>query len=85
MHKSTRTSPRGIQLLLLSMAVTIWILSTGCRTTPNVIVIPDSQVETFVKSGQPFTPPFDGVFMSDGRYQRYRRAVADRILEETPK
>jgi hypothetical protein len=36
-------------------------------------------VETFVKKGQTLTAPEDGVFMSDTRYQRYRRAVADRI------
>ena len=27
----------------------------------------------------------DGWFMNDARYQRYRRAVADKILENTSK
>jgi hypothetical protein len=39
-------------------------------------------METVVRAGVAFTPPFDGVFMGDARYQRYRRAVADRILIE---
>jgi hypothetical protein len=39
-------------------------------------------METFLKKDEAFTPPLDGVFMSDARYQRYRRAVADKLLEE---
>ena len=59
-------------LLTLSMS---W---TGCKT---VKVVPADQMETRVEAGNPFTPPADGWFMNDARYQRYRRAVADKILE----
>jgi hypothetical protein len=52
---------------------------SGCTT--KVLVIPDDQTETFVKQGASFRAPVDGVFMGNARYQRYRRAVADRILE----
>lgn len=47
------------------------------------MVISADQVETFVKAGQPFTPKVDGVFLPDARYQRYRRAVADQIMEQS--
>ncbi|MFN7141535.1 MAG: hypothetical protein ACK4UN_19580 [Limisphaerales bacterium] len=47
----------------------------------KVLVIPSDQVETHLKANETFTPAVDGVFMSDARYQRYRRAVADKILE----
>jgi hypothetical protein len=50
-----------------------------------VLVIPDDQNETFIKQGQNFKAPVDGVFMGDARYQRYRKAVADKILELEPK
>ena len=56
---------------------------SGCAT--KVLVIPDDQTETFIKQGQNFKAPIDGVFMGDARYQRYRKAVADRILELQPK
>jgi hypothetical protein len=46
-------------------------------------VVPADQSVSRLKAGAAFTPPFDGWFMSDALYQRYRRAVADRILEET--
>lgn len=54
-----------------------WMLSTGCA----VRVISAGDREVFVKSGQPFTPECDGVFMTETRYQRYRQVVADKILE----
>jgi hypothetical protein len=38
-------------------------------------------VETSIKAGQSFTPSVDGWFMTETRYQRYRRAVADEILK----
>lgn len=43
------------------------------------------QMETRVKAGEKFTAPIDGWFMGDARYQRYRRAVADKIQELQPK
>lgn len=65
-----------------------WISSTGagCRVldygwTRRLVVVPDSEVETLVMEGQSFKAPFDGMFISVGRYRDYRQAVADRILE----
>lgn len=60
-------------LLLTSMS---W---SGCRTA--VKIIPADQQEVPVRANEAFTPTVDGWFMGDARYQRYRRAVADRILE----
>jgi hypothetical protein len=42
-------------------------------------VISADQTETFVKSNQVLHATTDGVFMPLAKYQRYRRAVADRI------
>jgi len=47
-----------------------------------VRVISAVETETFLKANQSFSPPVDGVFLPDARYQRYRRAVADKILEQ---
>jgi hypothetical protein len=44
-------------------------------------VISADQTETFVKSNQVLRANSDGVFMPLAKYQRYRRAVADRIEE----
>lgn len=60
------------------MLVTISMSLTACNT---VKIVPADQAETRVKAGQTFTAPMDGWFMGDARYQRYRRAVADKILE----
>ncbi len=59
------------------MISTSW---TGCKTP--VRVISAVETETFLKANQSFSPPVDGVFLPDARYQRYRRAVADKILEQ---
>lgn len=53
---------------------------SGCSTLK--VISADAQ-ETFVPGGQPFTPPVDGMYMTQTRYQRYRRAVADKILENS--
>jgi hypothetical protein len=45
-------------------------------------VISSGQSETFVKQGETFTPPINGVFMSEERYQRIRRAIADTVMQE---
>lgn len=58
------------------MLLLILISLTGCKT---VQVISADQTETFVAGGKPYTPSVDGVFMPLARYQRYRRAVADKI------
>ena len=54
------------------------LLMAGCRSAR---VIRSDEVVSPVKSGQSFTAPMDGWFMSDALYLRYRKAVADRILE----
>jgi len=80
MNKSTATSPRRIQTLLLCTATAIWMSSTACNA-PRLVVISADQTETFVKSNQVLHVPTDGVFMPMAKYQRYRKAVADRIEE----
>jgi hypothetical protein len=82
MNKSTTTSPRRIQTLLLCTATAIWMSSTACNALrPKLVVISADQTETFLKSNQVFHANIDGVFMPLAKYQRYRRAVADRIEE----
>ncbi len=55
---------------------------SGCSLLQRkVLVVSAEQVETFVKKGEP--APDDGVFMNEARYQRYRRAVADKIQQAT--
>jgi cytochrome oxidase Cu insertion factor (SCO1/SenC/PrrC family) len=44
-------------------------------------IVSADQRETMVHSNEVFRADIDGVFMGLGRYQRYRRAVADRIQE----
>jgi hypothetical protein len=51
---------------------------SGCS---SVKVISADQVESRVVAGQAFKAPSDGWFLPDARYQRYRRLVADKILE----
>lgn len=53
---------------------------SGCS---SVKVISEDQMETRVPAGEKFLAPSDGWFLPDARYQRYRRAVADKILEAT--
>jgi hypothetical protein len=54
---------------------------TGC-TAPKLVVLSADQTETFVKSNQVLHATTDGVFMPLGKYQRYRRAVADKIQKD---
>ena len=77
------TLPRVIQLLPLFTLLTISTSLSGCKTP--VRIISADQQETFVKAGDNFKVPVDGVFMPDARYQRYRRAVADKIMVEQSK
>ena len=48
-------------------------------------MIPADQLEVRVEKGKPFTADMDGWFLSDARYMRYRKLIADRILEEEKK
>lgn len=82
MSKLIKTWSSGIRWLPLLALLTISTSWTGCS---SVKVISADQTETFLKAGDSFKAPLDGVFMPDARYQRYRRAVADRITEsQTP-
>ena len=63
-------------VLLTSM---LW---SGCKT---VLIIRSDEVVTSVREGQSFVAPMDGWFMSDALYLRYRKAVADKIADATPK
>jgi hypothetical protein len=42
-------------------------------------------MEVVLRGGQTFAVPWDGVYLSDDRYRRYRRAIADQILKEQTK
>jgi rRNA maturation protein Nop10 len=77
------TLPRAIQLLPLFTLLTISTSLSACKTP--VRVISADQQETFVNAGDNFKVPVDGVFMPDARYNRYRRAVADKIMVEQSK
>lgn len=48
-------------------------------------IISADQEEIRLLAGKSFTPAADGWFMNDARYQRYRRAVADKILQQETK
>ena len=64
--------------VLQMCAVAGLALVLGCRSAR---VIRSDEVVSPVKAGQQFVAPMDGWFMSDALYLRYRKAVADRILE----
>jgi hypothetical protein len=80
MKKSIAISPRKIRALLLFTAAATSMIWNGC-SGPRVVVMSSDQTETFMKSNQVLRAPMDGVFMPLAKYQRYRRAVADRIEE----
>jgi len=80
MRKLTKTLLAGALLCIPAMTLTSL---TGCKT--RVVIVSADQAETFVLKGKTFTPDCDGVFMGEARYQRYRRAVADKILESETK
>jgi hypothetical protein len=66
------------------MALMISMSLSACRLLPGggTKVISADQTLTRLQAGQTFQAQCDGWFMSDALYQRYRKAVADRILEE---
>ncbi|MDB6017668.1 MAG: hypothetical protein JWR19_2157 [Pedosphaera sp.] len=61
------------------MGLTILMSLTGCKT---VKVISADQTLQRMPKATSFTAPCDGWFMTDALYQRYRKAVADKILEQ---
>lgn len=84
MNRLTWTWRRGTARRLACMGLMILTSSSGCKTP--VKVISADQTLLRVARGQTVTAPVDGWFMTDALYQRYRRAVADKIMEaEKPK
>lgn len=63
----------------LWMGLLILMSLTACRG-PKLISADEAL--TRIEAGRTFRAPVDGWFLSDALYRRYRRAVADRILEE---
>lgn len=80
--KPARTLPAATAWTLALTALLISTSLTACRG-PKVISA--DQALTRMPAGQTFTAPCDGWFMSDALYWRYRKAVADKILEEQRK
>lgn len=78
MRESKKTFQAVTQLAQL---LTLLILSMSWSGCSGPKIIAADQLETRVEAGKAFTPPADGWFLNDARYQRYRRAVADRVLE----
>ena len=68
----------GMGLMLPAMVLMTWTTWTGCA---GPRVIRSDEVVSPVKAGEHFVAPMHGWFMSDALYLRYRKAVADRILE----
>ena len=65
------------------MALLTSMLLIGCARKQIVIVASDDAVVR-LQAGAAYTPPKDGWYMTDSLYLRYRRAVADKIAENTP-
>jgi hypothetical protein len=82
MNRLKKTLPTTKAFLLLSMGLMTLTSLTACKT---VKVIRSDEVVIPLLWNESFTAPMDGWFMSDALYLRYRKAVADRILEQTPK
>jgi hypothetical protein len=80
MHRSIKTFWAATAFLLLFTLLMTLTSLTGCKT--QVRVISSDQTILFLNPGQTFTATNSGVYMSDALYQRYRRAVADKIQEE---
>ena len=78
MNSSTTTFSYDIRLMLLFTLVVTLMSWSGCK---GIVVIPADQVETAVSRGVPFVPQENGWYMTDARYLRYRKAVADKIQE----
>ena len=56
----------------------IWLSLSACKS-PRVLR--SDETLTRLPAGRSFTAPVDGWFLSDALYLRYRKAVADKILE----
>jgi hypothetical protein len=81
MSKLTKTLLAPQRAIAWIAPLTLGLILTSLSGCKEVMVISADQTEAFVKSNSVFQAPVDGVFMSTARYQRYRRAVADKIQE----
>jgi len=78
------TSPRhrqGLRQRLLLMVSLTSMLWTGCAH--RIVIVPSDDAVVRLKAGTAYTPASDGWYMTDSLYLRYRRAVADKIAENT--
>ena len=57
------------------------MLWSGCAH--RIVIVPSDDAVVRLKSGTAYTPASDGWYMTDSLYLRYRRAVADKIAENT--
>lgn len=78
---SPRPRPASLRKFLLTALLTS-MLSSGCARKQIVIVASDDAVVR-LQAGTAYMPPRDGWYMADSLYLRYRRAVADKIAENT--
>ena len=79
MKKLIESSTGAMRRLPWWLALATSMSWSACST--RVRVIPADQQLDRLPAGQTFTAPVDGWFLGDALYQRYRQAVADRILE----
>ena len=78
MSKSTSKSRAASRIISL---LAVALISTNLTACKGPMVVSADQREIMVRSNEVFRADMDGVFMGLGRYQRYRRAVADKIQE----
>jgi hypothetical protein len=57
------------------------MLWSGC--VHRIVIVPSDDAVVRLKAGTAYTPAADGWYMTDSLYLRYRRAVADKIAENT--
>ena len=81
MRKLIGKSYRVHQSVLLVVLLTTLTSLSGCATR-KATIIPSADLEVVLKGGTKFDVPWDGVYLSNDRYRRYRRAIADQILKE---
>ncbi len=65
------------------MALLTSMLWSGCAH--RIVIVPSDDTVVRLKAGTAYTPASDGWYMTDSLYLRYRRAVADKIAENTKK
>lgn len=77
-----RPTPTSRVATAFKLAFTGLLILTSLSACRGPKVINADQTLIRIPAGQVVKAPCDGWFMTDALYQRYRRAVADKILEE---